>query len=67
MRPIGGLKNWIDLGYLRAIRIGRNVRVPRAEFDRLIQESYTGPRRPAKSNEAQAFWNGELLPQAEVP
>ena len=38
------VRNWIDQGYLRAIRIGRNVRVTRAEFDRLIEESYTGRR-----------------------
>ena len=35
------VRNWIDQGYLRAIRIGRRVRIPRAEFDRLIAESYT--------------------------
>lgn len=33
------VRNWIDQGYLRAIRIGRRVRVPRAEFERLIDES----------------------------
>ena len=61
------MRNWITDGYLRAIRIGRNVRVPRAEFDRLIEESYSGPKPPAKSDEAQAFWNGELDHQAELP
>lgn len=35
------VRNWIDRGYLGAIRIGRRVRIPRAEFDRLIAESYT--------------------------
>jgi Helix-turn-helix domain len=60
------LKNWINDGYLRAIRIGRNVRVPRAEFDRLIEESYTGPK-PVRSDAAQAFWNGELHQIPELP
>ena len=60
------VRNWIDQGYLRAIRIGRNVRVTRAEFDRLIEESYTGPK-PGRSDAAQAFWDGELLPQVELP
>ena len=60
------VRNWIDQGYLRAIRIGRNVRVTRAEFDRLIEESDTGPK-PARSDAAQAFWDGELLPQVELP
>ena len=60
------VRNWIDRGFLRAIRIGRNVRVTRAEFDRLLDESYTGPK-PARADAAQAFWDGELLPQVELP
>jgi excisionase family DNA binding protein len=60
------VRNWIDRGFLRAIRIGRNVRVTRAEFDRLIEESYTGPK-PARSDAAQAFWDGELPPRVELP
>jgi excisionase family DNA binding protein len=61
------VRNWIDQGYLRAIRIGRNVRVTHAEFDRLIEESYIGSKPVARSNAAQAFWDGELLPQVELP
>jgi excisionase family DNA binding protein len=61
------VRNWIDHGYLGAIRIGRNVRVTRAEFDRLIEESYTGPKPVAPSNAARAFWDGELLPQVDLP
>ena len=60
------VRNWINDGYLRAIKIGRNVRVPRAEFDRLIEESYTGPKT-ARSDAAQAFWNGELHQMPERP
>ena len=39
-------------GVPRAIRIGRNVRVTRTEFDGLIEESYTGPKSPARSDTA---------------
>ena len=60
------VRNRIDQGYLRAIRIGRNVGVTRAEFDRLVEESYTGPK-PTRSDAAQAFWDGELLPQVDLP
>ena len=60
------MRNRIDQGYLRAIRIGRNVGVTRAEFDRLVEESYTGPK-PTRSDAAQAFWDGELLPQVDLP
>lgn len=60
------VRNWINEGYLRAIKIGRNVRVPRAEFDRLIEESYTG-QKTVSSDAGQVFWNGELHQMPEVP
>lgn len=59
------VRNWITSGYLHAIRIGRNVRIPRAEFDRLLEESYTGNSRPPDA--ARSFWEGELHPEAELP
>jgi excisionase family DNA binding protein len=46
------VRNWIDRGYLGAIRIGRRVRVPRAEFDRLIEESYTGGTKDGQNPRA---------------
>lgn len=36
------IRNWIDSGYLPAIRIGRRVRVKRSDFDALLEASYTG-------------------------
>ena len=60
------VRNWINDEYLQAIKIGRNVRVPRAEFDRLIDESYTGPK-PMRSDAGQAFWDGELHQMPELP
>jgi len=66
------VRNWIDQGYLGAIRIGRNVRVTRAEFDRLIEESYTdrsGGQNAKVSSRftAEAFWSGEPHPGPELP
>jgi excisionase family DNA binding protein len=60
------VRNWIDHGYLRAIRIGRRVRVRRTEFARLIEESYTAPKT-VNSDAAQAFWDGELRQMPELP
>jgi excisionase family DNA binding protein len=62
------VRNWIDRGYLGAIRIGRRVRVPRAEFDRLIAESHTGGRKSEQSPQAgsgytaEGFWSGDPHP-----
>ena len=60
------VRNWIDQGFLHAIRIGRRVRVRRSEFDRLIEESYIGAK-PVSSGDAQAFWNGELRQTPVLP
>ena len=40
------VRNWIDKGSLPAVRIGRRVRIKRSDFDRVLEESYSG-RRPA--------------------
>jgi excisionase family DNA binding protein len=62
------VRNWIDRGYLGAIRIGRRVRVPRAEFDRLIEESYTGGSKGGHNPHAglgytaEGFWAGDPHP-----
>jgi hypothetical protein len=37
MNPGGTLKYYRDQGVLRAIRIGRNLRYPRKELDRMIE------------------------------
>jgi excisionase family DNA binding protein len=39
------IRNWIDSGYLPAIRIGRRVRVKRSDFDALLEASYTGSKQ----------------------
>ena len=65
------VRNWIDRGYLGAIRIGRRVRIPRAEFDRLLAESYTGgseggqPPQAGSGYTAEGFWSGEPHPEPQ--
>jgi excisionase family DNA binding protein len=49
------IRNWIDSGYLPAIRIGRRVRVKRSDFDALLEASYTGKRQPPAG-----VWGGEV-------
>jgi excisionase family DNA binding protein len=62
------VRNWIDRGYLGAIRIGRRVRIPRAELDRLLAESYTGGTKAGQNPQtvsgytAEQFWSGEPHP-----
>ena len=50
-------RNWIDSGYLPAIRIGRGVRVTRSDFDALLEASYTGSKQPAAG-----VWDGDVPP-----
>src|SRR5947209_17931129 len=35
-------RNWIDQGSLPALRVGRRVRIKRSDFDRILEESYSG-------------------------
>lgn len=49
------IRNWIDSGYLPAIRIGRRVRVKRSDFDALLEASYTG-----RSHTSPGVWGGDV-------
>jgi excisionase family DNA binding protein len=49
------IRNWIDSGYLPAIRIGRRVRVKRSDFDALLEANYTGSKQPPAG-----VWNGDV-------
>ena len=49
------IRNWIDSGYLPAIRIGRRVRVKRSDFDALLEANYTGTKRPPAG-----VWGGDV-------
>jgi len=57
------VRNWIDQGSLPALRVGRRVRILRSDFDRLIEEGYSGGASAAPSTtagpSAADFWGGE--------
>jgi excisionase family DNA binding protein len=55
------VRNWIDDGYLPAIRAGRRVRVLRSDLKQLLEDGKT-PSRPRGSSPAQKFWDGEPPP-----
>jgi excisionase family DNA binding protein len=49
------IRNWIDSGYLPAIRSGRRVRVKQSDFDALLEANTTGSKQtPA------GVWGGEV-------
>jgi excisionase family DNA binding protein len=55
------IRNWIDQGTLPAVRIGRRVRITRADLERVIEQGYSGSPagRGDEANQARAFWDGE--------
>lgn len=61
------VRNWIDQGSLPALRIGRRVRIRRADFERLIEAGATRTdstgAQPGPS--AEDFWGGEPVGAAE--
>jgi excisionase family DNA binding protein len=63
------VRNWIDQGSLPAFRVGRRVRIRRSDFQRILDESYSGS--PASANAASGpnaddFWGGEPVGLAEA-
>lgn len=64
------VRNWIDQGSLPALRVGRRVRIKRSDFDRILEQGYSGGP-PASSASpgpsADDFWGGEPVGIAEVP
>ena len=61
------VRNWIDQGFLPALRVGRRVRIKRSDFERLLEQGYT--RREATDDDAgpsaEDFWGGEPVGLAE--
>jgi excisionase family DNA binding protein len=60
------VRNWIDQGSLPALRVGRRVRIRRSDFERLLEEGYSGgaaretpSQQPGPS--AEDFWSGEAV------
>ena len=62
------VRNWIDQGSLPAFRVGRRVRIRRSDFQRILDESYSGSS-PASGTaagpSADDFWGGEPVGLAE--
>ena len=64
------IRNWIDQGSLPALRVGRRVRIRRADFERVLEEGYRRAGVPSAVDEgpsAEDFWSGEAVGTAEAP
>ena len=63
------VRNWIDQGSLPALRVGRRVRIKRSDFQRILDESYSGGTAGATPSgpSAEDFWGGEAVGFAETP
>ncbi|HWE13336.1 MAG TPA: helix-turn-helix domain-containing protein [Solirubrobacteraceae bacterium] len=64
------VRNWIDQGSLPALRVGRRVRIKRSDFERILEQSYSGRRAAPASGSgpsAEDFWGGEPVGVAETP
>jgi excisionase family DNA binding protein len=62
------VRNWIDQGSLPALRVGRRVRIKRSDFERIIEQSYSGgPAASSRETGASAedFWGGTPVGLAE--
>jgi excisionase family DNA binding protein len=62
------VRNWIDQGSLPALRVGRRVRIKQSDFDRVIEQSYSGspPSRAGGGGaSAEDFWGGTPVGLAE--
>ena len=62
------VRNWIDQGTLPALRVGRRVRIKRSDFQRILDQSYSGGVDATRSDSgpsADDFWGGEPVGRAE--
>ena len=62
------VRNWIDQGSLPAVRVGRRVRIRRADLDRLLAQGATraGAGGTDESGlSAEDFWTGDAVGVAE--
>ncbi len=62
------VRNWIERGKLPALRVGRRVRIKRADLERLLAEGYSGSAASAsgvRGPTAEDFWGGEAFGIAE--
>ena len=66
------VRNWIDQGSLPALRVGRRVRIRRSDFERLLEQGYSGGASRQGTAEQQApsaddFWSGEAVAAVQPP
>jgi excisionase family DNA binding protein len=64
------VRNWIDQGSLPALRVGRRVRIKRSDFERIIEQGYSGGADAAAASDrlsAEDFWGGTPVGLAEQP
>jgi excisionase family DNA binding protein len=65
------VRNWIDSGYLPAVRIGRRVRIKRSDFDQLVERGYqrgSGRQKSAPEEGPRAnIWAGDAPPPPVTP
>ena len=62
------VRNWIDQGSLPAVRVGRRVRIKRSDFDRILDEGYTGAGAAGSTDTgptAEDFWGGDAVAVAD--
>jgi excisionase family DNA binding protein len=59
------VRNYIDRGELGAVRVGRRVRVPRAELDRILAQGVTLPAESARPAVAVSDASDELAQALE--
>jgi excisionase family DNA binding protein len=63
------VRNWIDAGTLPALRVGRRVRIKRSDFERILEQSYSGAPtaepRGQPDPTADDFWGGEPVGRPE--
>ncbi len=57
------VRNWIDNGTLPATKVGRRVRITRAELNAFIEAGAIMPGEPKRPEESEPHLSGEREPQ----
>lgn len=62
------VRNWIDQGSLPALRVGRRVRIKRSDFERILDQGYSGSAAASNTAgpSADDFWGGEPVGHADT-
>jgi excisionase family DNA binding protein len=63
------VRNWIDAGTLPAFRVGRRVRILRADLDQILaqgRQGHLGAPAAESGPNAEDFWGGQPVGSAEV-